>query len=311
MVDLFGNPLSPKKPKPTKRARSSWLDEMRATSESRKADLRIVSFGAGVQSTTLLLMAIKGLIKPKPDYAIFSDTGWEPAKVYEHLEWIIPICEEAGIGFHVVSAGNIREDVLSGLEDTGFASLPLYVRNEEGGRSILRRQCTREYKITPIEQKIRELLGYAKNKRVQKLVEQWLGISLDEMQRMRDNRTAWCVNRYPLIEKRITRSGCISWLRDHGYPIPHKSSCIGCPFHDDGYWRDLKRDSPDEFNEAVAFDRSIRNANKLRGVASVEAYLHRSMIPLEDVDLLTEKDLGQLGAFDDGMLDECSGYCGV
>ena len=47
--------------------------------------LRILSLGAGVQSTTLALMAAKGEIDPV-DCAIFSDTQSEPKAVYEHLE---------------------------------------------------------------------------------------------------------------------------------------------------------------------------------------------------------------------------------
>lgn len=38
--------------------------------------MRILSLGAGVQSSTLALMAEHGEIE-KPDYAIFADTGWE------------------------------------------------------------------------------------------------------------------------------------------------------------------------------------------------------------------------------------------
>lgn len=46
--------------------------------------LRVLSLGAGVQSTTLALMAAHGEIEP-PDCAIFADTQWEPAEVYAHL----------------------------------------------------------------------------------------------------------------------------------------------------------------------------------------------------------------------------------
>ncbi len=48
--------------------------------------LRALSPCAGVQSTTMALMAAHGEIAPMPDCAIFADTGWEPKAVYEHLE---------------------------------------------------------------------------------------------------------------------------------------------------------------------------------------------------------------------------------
>ena len=48
--------------------------------------LRALSLGAGVQPTTLDLMAAHGAVGPMPDCAIFADTGWEPRAVYEHLD---------------------------------------------------------------------------------------------------------------------------------------------------------------------------------------------------------------------------------
>ena len=45
--------------------------------------LRVLSLGAGVQSTTLALMAAHGEIGPMPDCAIFADTGWEPRIPFE------------------------------------------------------------------------------------------------------------------------------------------------------------------------------------------------------------------------------------
>ena len=51
------------------------------------SDLRILSLGAGVQSSTLALMIEKGEV-PMVDAAIFSDTFGEPKAVYEWLEWL-------------------------------------------------------------------------------------------------------------------------------------------------------------------------------------------------------------------------------
>lgn len=47
--------------------------------------LRVFSRRAGVQSTTLALMAAHGEIGPMPDCAIFADTAWEPGAIHEHL----------------------------------------------------------------------------------------------------------------------------------------------------------------------------------------------------------------------------------
>lgn len=276
-----------------------------------KPQLRVLSLGAGVQSTAVLLMAARGEFDTRPDVAIFADTGWEPQAVYHHLEWLE---KEAGGAIPIlrVSAGNIRHDVLQSKDGkTRFATMPLYVRSPAGSapEGVLRRQCTREYKIEPITRKIRELLGLRPRQRVKGRVEQWFGISLDEITRVKDNRYHWIDNRYPLIEKRMTRWDCILWLRQHGYPTPPKSSCIGCPYHGNEFWRQLRDHSPEEWQDAVEFDRQIRTG--LKGVLQ-DAYVHRSLVPLDQVDLSTPEDRGQMTlAFDDDFDAECEGMCGV
>lgn len=125
--------------------------------------LRYLSLGAGVQSSTLALLAMDGAIEP-PKCAIFADTQWEPAHTYAHLAWL-----ESVLPFPVyrVSAGSLRAHVLAGARsnnDEGvYRGIPAFTRPGANGRELgmLRRQCTREYKITPITQKVRELLGVA------------------------------------------------------------------------------------------------------------------------------------------------------
>lgn len=104
--------------------------------------MNIISLGAGVQSTALALMAAHGEIGPMPDCAIFADTGWEPKKVYKHLEWLM----SPGVlpfPVHVVSAGNIRNDTVAETTTTGhrFASVPWFIENPDGSEGMGRRQC--------------------------------------------------------------------------------------------------------------------------------------------------------------------------
>ena len=49
--------------------------------------MKILSLGAGVQSSCLAFMIEKGELEPV-DCAIFSDTGAEPAGVYEYLDYV-------------------------------------------------------------------------------------------------------------------------------------------------------------------------------------------------------------------------------
>lgn len=92
------------------------------------ATLRVLSLGAGVQSTAILLLACENSVM-KFDAAIFADTGWEPKQVYDHLDRLEEVAKAAGIPVYRVSSGNIREDALD--ETKRFATMPLYVLGPE------------------------------------------------------------------------------------------------------------------------------------------------------------------------------------
>jgi hypothetical protein len=257
--------------------------------------LRTLSLGAGVQSTTLALMAAHGEIGPMPDCAIFSDTGWEPRVVYDHLA---RLREALPFPVHVVSAGNLREDTLARSKTlaTRVAAVPWFMRMPNGDEAMGRRQCTQEYKLRPLQRKAVELMG---GKRPKGGCEMWIGISTDEAFRMRPSRVQYIANRWPLIELRMNRNDCERWMERNGWTAP-KSSCIGCPFHSDEQWRAL---TPAEFADAIVVDRAIRRQPGMKG----EQFMHRSLKPLEEVDLSTAEDRGQLNLFN----NECEGMCGV
>lgn len=270
--------------------------------------LRALSLGAGVQSTTLALMAAHGEIGPMPDCAIFADTGWEPRAVYDHLEWLM---SDNVLPFpvHVVTAGNIRDNLMLAASGCRWASIPAFTRtvDRRGNVSVgmIRRQCTGDYKIVPIRRKVRELLGLTRRRSPDHAVaEQWIGISTDEIVRMKPSSEAWCVNRWPLVEQRMSRRDCQLWLARHGYPPAPKSACIGCPFHSNDAWRRIRDADPAAWAEAIAVDRAIRSG--LRGIRG-EVFLHRAAVPLDEADLSTDADRGQL----DLWPNECEGMCGV
>jgi len=268
--------------------------------------MKFVSLGAGVQSTAMCLMALHGEFD-MPDHCIFADTGWEPQRVYNHLDWLTGILEAAGLPVHIVSSGkNIREQTLKSKDGkTRWAALPFFTEGIGGTKEgKLRRMCTKEYKVEPIEKKMREILGVKPRCRMKPgtLVEQWRGISLDEVIRMKESDKDWIVIRYPLIDKRMSRLDCLTWMKRNGYPEPPRSSCVACPFHSDPHWQQMKDNYPAEFQDAVDFDKQIRTG--LRGVKAVGSYLHRSLKPLDEVEF-TNKNQPELFG------EECEGYCGV
>jgi len=254
--------------------------------------LRVLSLGAGVQSTTVLMLSAEGVL-PRLDGAVFADTGWEPKAVYDHLDRLEQeIAQPAGIPVYRVSVGNIREDALD--PEHRFASMPLFIKNRDGGDGMTRRQCTSEYKLKPIKAQVRQMLGYPHPKPVPRGLhaEQWIGISRDEFGRAKDSGIQYLRSAFPLLDlagsadgrEGWTRSDCQRYLTARGWETTPKSACIGCPFHGNAQWRQLRDNNPEEWANAVDFDHAIRgnaNGKPLLG----EAYLHRSRLPLDQAPI--------------------------
>ena len=270
-----------------------------------KKHIHVLSYGGGTQSTALLLMALKGEINGViPDYIIFSDTGWEPSSIYEWIDKVnMHIKEKYNREIIFTNGGNIRTDLINAVK-TGqrVASLPFFTKDDDGSKGMVMRQCTGEYKIDPVKRKIRELLGYKPRQQVKEVVHMWKGISVDEMQRMKPIADKWIEAEHPLIEvSDMDRSNCIAYVEREGLGTPAKSSCIGCPFHDNQTWLDLKRNDPKSFEDACYIDEMIRNMPKLKS----KCYLHKSCKPLREVDLNED----QLTI--DDFINECEGMCGI
>lgn len=212
---------------------------------------RILSLGAGVQSSCVLLMSCQGVL-PKLDAAVFADTQWEPKAVYQWLEYLKDVAADHGIPVYVTTRGDLRADAIhfrktggKASGDPGYkrwASIPFFVLNQDGTIGKINRQCTKEYKIEPVERCIRrEILGLEPRKHAPAgSVESWFGISVDEMQRMRRSMSKWQTFVYPLVnwlwsptqplKVGYTRQDCLDWIQRAGYPRPPRSACLGCPF---------------------------------------------------------------------------------
>ncbi len=281
----------------------------------------VLNLGAGVQSTTVLLMSLRGEL-PKLDIAIFSDTGWEPLAVYQHLEKLAAHAAEHGLPVKILKHRNIKQDALiaqvRGKAAGGqrWVSIPYHTLSPRGKMGMIRRQCTSEYKIAPIEKELRALLGLEHRQRWPKdlKIQQWFGISKDEPQRMRNPARSCIQNYYPLcgvithhdgrvesVGDAMTRRDCVLKMRSWGWSAP-RSACIGCPFHSDDEWRHLRDSSPEEFAEACDFDDAIRSCGGMRG----KLFLHRSCRPLREIDFDSAEDKGQLN-----WINECLGMCGT
>lgn len=287
----------------TKQRRGHW-----SWGPEEGAKLRVLSLGAGIQSSTLLLMALKREIGPMPDVILFADTGDELPATLAYCQWLKEMTSRetnGQVAFETVTSGERLSDSLRRRASEPadgkkrFVSVPFFTGN--GGQG--RRQCTREFKVSPLTKRQGELLGYKPRQRIPaRSCEVWIGISTDEVVRAGSAFDRWQVNRYPLLEERMSRHDCIRWLEKNGYPVPPKSACTICPYRTDLEWRWLKENDPETFAEAVLLDQMIRKSPSMRH----EEFLHRSRVPLSEVDFSSLEQKGQLS-----MLEICEGGCGL
>ena len=274
-------------------------------------EFHILSLGAGVQSTALYLMSMRGELDVEFDACIFADPGDEPQSVYRHLDWLDSL---GGPPIIIRSAGHLREDIKQGVNSTGhaFVSIPAFTKSNIDGRvGQVRRQCTREYKIAVVEKSIREdVLGLPRYAHIPKDVTVWqyVGFSYDEPGRAarargRFNQRGWTDVRFPLIEDGMTRSHCVSYLEEH---VPHRvprSACVYCPYKSNREWKSLKRHDKAGWARAVEIDTALRGDTVFNRKSDEAMYLHKSCKPLAEC------------YFDDDQLDlfdmECEGGCGL
>lgn len=261
--------------------------------------IHILSLGAGVQSSTLALMAAAGEVTPMPHAAIFADTRNEEQRTYDWLEWLE---KQLPFPVHRVSKGDLAKDFLKALSSEGgrCGQPPFFVkslRDESAG--VLWRKCTLDYKLQPIRRMVRELMrdhGASE-------VKQWIGISLDEAHRMKPSGVKYIENVYPLVDRHISRRDCLKWLQSRSIPEPPKSACTFCPYHNDAFWITMKRERAVEFERAVQ-KRQVTTLNGAKIFGKI--FLHRSCLPLDQAVFDPHE-----GQTEFGFGNECEGMCGV
>jgi 3'-phosphoadenosine 5'-phosphosulfate sulfotransferase (PAPS reductase)/FAD synthetase len=269
--------------------------------------IEIISLGAGVQSSTMALMAARGEITSMPTAAIFADTQAEPASVYRWLDWL-----EKQLPFPVyrVTKGSLVKHCLSVKfseknKKLSFSGIPAFIKQPDGSAGLSPRQCTHDFKIDPCTKAVNAVRRAAEVKNIQAIL--WIGISIDEIYRAKVHRNSPRIeNRFPLFEHGFDRHRCLQWMKRNGFPKPPRSACYFCPYHNDAEWVRLKNDEPEEFQKAIRFEIDFQISvarTPMRGVP----YLHRSMKPLSEVDFSTEEERGQTNLFN----NECEGMCGL
>ncbi|MEI5100357.1 phosphoadenosine phosphosulfate reductase [Streptomyces sp. PmtG] len=264
--------------------------------------LRSVSYGGGVQSTALLVLAAQKRI----DFPLFlmanvGDDSENPATFSYLEEYARPFAAEHGIGLTVldrVKRDGSTETLMQRLERPDIRSIDIPVRMANGAPG--NRKCTTEFKIKVIGRWLKDHGATPQNPATV-----GIGISVDEIHRANNRRIEpHEVITYPLLDLGLRRTDCARIIREAGLPVPPKSSCFFCPFHRPETWHDQRRDEPELFEKACRLEDLLNERREELGKDHV--YLTRFGRPLREaipdgVDLLPIFDEA------DGACD--SGWC--
>jgi hypothetical protein len=256
-----------------------------------------------VQSFALAAMSALGVLPPV-DAAVHADTGYERHETYEFARRWTPWLEDRGVCVITVRGG--RDVMGQETDGNGYTNIPAFTRKPDGQPGgMLRRQCTGDWKIDPMRRWCSAELKRRGLRKTPGVIEKWLGITLDEIERMRaDSGVKYVTLNYPFIsmlDRPWRRGDVMHWLTDNGLEIPVKSSCIFCPYHNRATWRDIQRNGNGDWEVALKVDRAIRHRR-----CACLCYLTAERKPLSECDFRDERDHGQLTLWE---AEECSGTC--
>lgn len=241
------------------------------------APLRTISYGGGVQSTALVVLAAQGVIDfPVALFANVGDRAENPATLTYMAEHAMPYAAAHGIEVHQlrwVSRGGVVRDLYDDvMGDNRTIPIPVKMLGGAPGR----RQCTDRYKIAVVSRWCR---AHGATPDTPATVA--VGISTDEFDRASTRRPSpHEVVTYPLLELGLSRNDCARIIRDAGLPVPPKSSCWFCPFQSTRSWAEKRRDAPDVFAAGVVMERRLNEKRASMGKDAV--YIAKAGVALED-----------------------------
>jgi hypothetical protein len=273
--------------------------------------MRILSCGAGMQSTALALMACENAcmgdeypLVPVYDAIIFCDLGNEAPWVYEQVRFIQQACRKSGVNFYVLEK-NLYDDYLNCFGKKRVSSIPFWSVGTDGKEGRMRRHCTIEYKITVIQRFVKhELLGYRKYERTRPedigAHEMHIGFSREERRRVFDSHHPFFVNRFPLVKMGYERPDTYRYNLEVWGLDTKASACCICPFHTNFFFEYLKKRYPDSYNAAVTMDRLLEKEQPNTKINS-KLYISRSRKRIEELTTADCTD-GEFFRYGDTMI---------
>lgn len=219
--------------------------------------VRFLSYGGGVQSTCIILMAIDGVID-HPDVVVFADTGSESEQTYSTVNKIQALCKKHDIEF--VTVTNKIEGVEEGValhEYYASKEVPPYLP------MVTNPRCTHHFKIYPVRRYIKTLVDKTKPKPWATCI---LGITTDESHRARSSMIKWMHSEYQLIDLAMSRQDCIDYI-EKNWPSLNvaKSGCWCCPYQNAKSWARLYQDK-EKWPLALAMEKNAFDRGSTHGL---------------------------------------------
>lgn len=260
--------------------------------------LKILSFGAGMQSTALALMSCKNMravkdgkqapfpLVPIYDLVVFCDLGFEPPWVSSQAAFVRKACESVGIWYKQLDTP-LYQDLMRDFGKKRVVSIPWWTLGDDGHKSRMPRNCTIDYKVERISKFIRwDVLGYKKGQRLRsedkKAHEMHMGFSFEEMRRCKQNPNPMFINRFPLVDMKLVRADNYAYIKDKWGLETKASACAFCPFHKNFFFRYLKENEPEVYQQLVRVDELLRDNNPKPPMDS-DLFISRSRKRLEDL----------------------------
>jgi 3'-phosphoadenosine 5'-phosphosulfate sulfotransferase (PAPS reductase)/FAD synthetase len=235
--------------------------------------LTTLSYGGGVQSTALLVLAATGRLAV--DVAIFANVGdhaEHPATLAYVRDVAAPYAAAHGVELIQRGRGGANPDLFDRLAGPGgFLGIP--VRMGVSGAPG-RRSCTHDYKLVVVGRELK-----ARGATPADPATVMVGISTDEISRANNRRALpYETVTYPLLDLRMSRTDCARTIAAAGLPVPPKSSCWFCPFHSRATWQTMRTDDPAMFDRACQLEDTL-NAKRAAGGRD-PVWLSSALIPL-------------------------------
>lgn len=288
--------------------------------------IRAISYGGGVDSTALLVLAAERVLDlPLVLFSNVGDDSEHPATLAYVRDHARPYAEAHGLEFLEIRKRpkGTEKTLYQTITEPGSRTIGIPARLQPSGAPV-QRSCTVTFKIARIVAILKQRGASPSSPALTAL-----GIDYDELERMRNagvllspeglpvedptcgtvwrTRDAFQHLAYPLVHLKLGRGGCEEVIRRAGLPIPPKSSCWFCPFHSPAHWQKMRRKEPALFAKSVALEETLRARSVALGRG--EVYFTRFGLPLDRAI----RDSGQLDLFPESEEDapscDVGGYC--